>query len=127
MIIQALDLTNFRNIESASLTFSETFNVIRGRNAQGKTNLLEAIHLFSLGRSFRTRRGEEMISTQISPTAFIRLRGVHEGNGFKRTAVGPGQGVFVRYGTPPPLSPEALYEQLTGQQRPHRRSHRQLG
>ncbi len=61
MIIQALDLTNFRNIESASLTFSETFNVIRGRNAQGKTNLLEAIHLFSLGRSFRTRRSEEMI------------------------------------------------------------------
>lgn len=61
MIIQALDLTNFRNIESASLTFSETFNVIRGRNAQGKTNLLEALHLFSLGRSFRTRRAEEMI------------------------------------------------------------------
>ena len=62
MIIQALDLTNFRNIESASLTFSETFNVVRGRNAQGKTNMLEAIHLFSLGRSFRTRRSEEMIS-----------------------------------------------------------------
>ena len=61
MIIQALDLTNFRNIESASLTLSETFNIIRGRNAQGKTNLLEAIHLFSLGRSFRTRRSEEMI------------------------------------------------------------------
>lgn len=61
MIIQALDLTNFRNIESASLTFSETFNVIRGRNAQGKTNLLEAIHLFSLGRSFRTRRSDEMV------------------------------------------------------------------
>ncbi|MCB0031266.1 MAG: hypothetical protein KDE28_25325, partial [Anaerolineales bacterium] len=65
------------------------------------------------------RRGEELISTQVSPTAFIRLRGAHEGGGFKRTAVGPGQGVFVRYGTPPPLSPEALYEQLTGQQRTH--------
>lgn len=62
MIIQALDLTNFRNIEKASLTFSETLNVVRGRNAQGKTNLLEAIHLFSLGRSFRTRRNEEMIT-----------------------------------------------------------------
>jgi len=61
LIIRALDLTNFRNIESASLTFSETFNIIRGRNAQGKTNLLEAVHLFSLGRSFRTRRNEEMI------------------------------------------------------------------
>jgi DNA replication and repair protein RecF len=61
LIIQALELTNFRNIEKAALTFSETFNVIRGKNAQGKTNLLEAMHLFSLGRSFRTRRNEEMI------------------------------------------------------------------
>lgn len=61
MIIQALDLTNFRNIGKASLEFSKTFNVIRGKNAQGKTNLLEAIHLFSIGRSFRTRRSEEMV------------------------------------------------------------------
>jgi DNA replication and repair protein RecF len=72
LIIQALDLTNFRNIDSASLTFSETFNVIRGRNAQGKTNLLEAIHLFSLGRSFRTRKSEEMI-TFGSEYLFARL------------------------------------------------------
>lgn len=61
MIIQSLDLVNFRNIKEANLAFSGTFNVIRGRNAQGKTNLLEAIHLFSLGRSFRTRRREEMV------------------------------------------------------------------
>lgn len=61
MIIQSLDLVNFRNIKEAALAFSGTFNVIRGRNAQGKTNLLEAIHLFSLGRSFRTRRREEMV------------------------------------------------------------------
>jgi DNA replication and repair protein RecF len=61
LIIQSLDLVNFRNIEKATLVFSGTYNVIRGRNAQGKTNLLEAIHLFSLGRSFRTRRREEMV------------------------------------------------------------------
>jgi DNA replication and repair protein RecF len=61
LIIQSLDLVNFRNIKKATLAFSGTFNVIRGRNAQGKTNLLEAIHLFSLGRSFRTRRREEMV------------------------------------------------------------------
>jgi DNA replication and repair protein RecF len=36
-------------------------NGIAGRNAQGKTNLLEAIHLFSLGRSFRTRSLDEAI------------------------------------------------------------------
>jgi DNA replication and repair protein RecF len=61
LIIQSLELSNFRNIKKATLAFSGTFNVIRGKNAHGKTNLLEALHLFSLGRSFRTRRREEMI------------------------------------------------------------------
>ena len=72
MIIQSLDLVNFRNIKEATLAFSGTFNVIRGRNAQGKTNLLEAIHLFSLGRSFRTRRREEMIRFD-EEYLFVRL------------------------------------------------------
>ncbi len=62
MIILGLDVVNFRNIKKASLAFSETFNFISGRNAQGKTNLIEAIHLFSLGRSFRTRRTEEAVT-----------------------------------------------------------------
>ena len=65
------------------------------------------------------RHGEEMISTEISPTAFIRLRGTHEGNGFKRTTVGPGQGIFIRFGKPPSPSPEMLYEQLIGKQHAH--------
>ena len=72
MIIQSLDLVNFRNIKEATLAFSGTFNVIRGRNAQGKTNLLEAIHLFSLGRSFRTKRREEMIRFD-EEYLFVRL------------------------------------------------------
>jgi len=62
LIILGLDVVNFRNIKKASLAFSETFNFISGRNAQGKTNLLEAIHLFSLGRSFRTRHTEEAVT-----------------------------------------------------------------
>lgn len=61
MIVRGLTLENFRNIERANLSFSPTFNVVKGRNAQGKTNLLEAIHLFSLGRSFRTRSAADMI------------------------------------------------------------------
>ena len=61
MIIKGIDVTNFRNIEKASLSFAPGLNVITGANAQGKTNLLEAIHLFSLGRSFRTRSLEEAI------------------------------------------------------------------
>ncbi|MBN1884206.1 MAG: DNA replication and repair protein RecF [Candidatus Krumholzibacteriota bacterium] len=61
MRIGGLALENFRNVERAELEFSDTFNLFTGDNAQGKTNLVEAIHLFSLGRSFRTRRPSEMI------------------------------------------------------------------
>ena len=61
MIVRGVEIRNFRNIAKAELSFSSTFNLITGRNAQGKTNLLEAIYLFSLGRSFRTRSLEEAI------------------------------------------------------------------
>ena len=76
MIVRGIDIVNFRNIAKAALSFSPTFNLITGRNAQGKTNLLEAIHLFSLGRSFRTRSleetirfGEEYLFCRLSGTA----------------------------------------------------------
>jgi DNA replication and repair protein RecF len=62
LIVDSLQLENFRNIKETSLGFSERFNFITGRNAQGKTNLLEAIHIFSLGRSFRTRRSSDLIT-----------------------------------------------------------------
>jgi DNA replication and repair protein RecF len=56
-----LELNNFRNMEDTRLEFSPAVNLITGRNSQGKTNLLEAIYLFSLGRSFRTMNRTEMI------------------------------------------------------------------
>jgi len=62
LVVKRIRLVNFRNIAEADLTFSGSFNFIFGRNAQGKTNLLEALHLFSLGRSFRTSRRVDMIS-----------------------------------------------------------------
>ncbi len=74
MIVESLHLNSYRNIEDATLEFSERFNYITGRNAQGKTNLLEAIHIFSLGRSFRTRRATELIRFG-SEHFFLRLTG----------------------------------------------------
>jgi DNA replication and repair protein RecF len=74
VIVESLHLNSYRNIEDADLEFSERFNYITGRNAQGKTNLLEAIHLFSLGRSFRTRRAAELIRFG-SEHFFLRLTG----------------------------------------------------
>jgi len=44
MIIKKIKLENFRNIEYAELEFSKDVNVIYGENAQGKTNLLEALY-----------------------------------------------------------------------------------
>jgi DNA replication and repair protein RecF len=83
LIVERLHLDSYRNIESASLEFSERFNFITGRNAQGKTNLLEAIHIFSLGRSFRTRRSSELIRFG-SEHFFLRLTGRSDsGVGFK--------------------------------------------
>ena len=52
---------DFRNIESASIEFDGGVNILCGENAQGKTNLLEAISFGSLGKSFRTSHDEEMI------------------------------------------------------------------
>jgi len=61
VIVRGINIINFRNIAKAALSFSGAFNLVTGPNAQGKTNLLEAIYLFSLGRSFRTRNLEEAI------------------------------------------------------------------
>ena len=56
-----ITVTNFRNIAGAEVEFGEGVNVLWGENAQGKTNLLEAISYAALGRSFRAMRDEEMI------------------------------------------------------------------
>ncbi len=83
MIVESLHLDSYRNIKDASLEFSEGFNFITGRNAQGKTNLLEAIHIFSLGRSFRTRRTPELVRFG-SEHFFLRLIGRSDsGVGFR--------------------------------------------
>jgi DNA replication and repair protein RecF len=74
LIVERLHLESYRNIKDADLGFSGGFNFITGRNAQGKTNLLEAVHVFSLGRSFRTRRPAELIMFG-EEHFFLRLTG----------------------------------------------------
>ncbi|MBN1914552.1 MAG: DNA replication/repair protein RecF [Parachlamydiales bacterium] len=64
MQLQSLRLNNFRNYEEAFFVFSPKINVIKGNNAQGKTNLLEAIHLISTGRSFKTTCLKELIGNK---------------------------------------------------------------
>ena len=66
MRIDKLALTGFRNYEWETISFSGGTNVITGRNAQGKTNLLEAVYLLAYGKSFRTRFDRELINFEYS-------------------------------------------------------------
>jgi len=61
MYLFALTVCGFRNIERLELNAHQRFNVLYGDNAQGKTNLLEAIHLLGSLKSFRAARNEELI------------------------------------------------------------------
>ena len=60
-VCHGIDIRNFRNIEWASVTFTEGVNLLHGDNAQGKTNLLEAIYFTALGKSFRPVKEAELI------------------------------------------------------------------
>ena len=61
MIVKRAQLKDYRNYAEACVDFEEGINLICGDNAQGKTNLLEAIYLCSVGKSPRTPRDRELI------------------------------------------------------------------
>lgn len=61
MYIKKIRLSNFRNYDNEEFEFKNRFNVIYGDNAQGKTNIIEAIYLSSIGRSFRAKKDSELI------------------------------------------------------------------
>ncbi|HJJ11984.1 MAG TPA: DNA replication/repair protein RecF [Clostridiaceae bacterium] len=61
MNITKIKLENFRNYTNQEISFNKGINVIYGDNAQGKTNILEAIFLCSMGKSFRTNKDKELI------------------------------------------------------------------
>lgn len=61
MHIEQLKLTNFRNYDELDMTFDNKVNVIIGENAQGKTNLMEAIYCLAFTKSHRTAKEKELI------------------------------------------------------------------
>lgn len=68
MQIQELKLLNFRNYEKAKITFDKHLNVIYGKNGSGKTNLVEAIYVLALTRSFRQVNDRTLIKNKTNLT-----------------------------------------------------------
>lgn len=61
MHINKIFLKNFRNYELQEIELNPHINIFYGDNAQGKTNILEAIFINAFGKSFRTSKEKEII------------------------------------------------------------------
>ncbi len=72
MYIERVTLKNFRNYENKTVEFKDGLNVIIGRNASGKTNLLESLYCSGIGKSPRTNKYREMIRWD-SDYAYIKV------------------------------------------------------
>ena len=79
MRILKLNIKNYRNLSENSFDFDEKINYIYGQNAQGKTNLLEAIWMFTGARSFRKTKDADLIkfgesSAKLDGSFFLEKR-----------------------------------------------------
>jgi DNA replication and repair protein RecF len=66
MQLKSIELQGYRNYESLKLAIGSGVNIFIGPNAQGKTNLLEAIHVLALTKSHRTSKDKELIGWNAS-------------------------------------------------------------
>jgi len=85
MFLMNLVISNFRNYQNAEVDLSPSFNVIRGLNAQGKTNFLESIYLICLGRSFRAAKNQDLLRSD-SESFHVKAVICHD-NGIDRKVV----------------------------------------
>ena len=76
MWLVELEADRLRNLRAVSLALSSRMTALVGRNGQGKTSLLESVYLLATGRSFRTRRTEELVHWDGGP---MRIAGTVEG------------------------------------------------
>lgn len=62
MIIKSLELSDFRNYESLCIHFDRGVNILFGDNAQGKTNILEAIYVSATTKSHKSSKDKDIIN-----------------------------------------------------------------
>lgn len=72
MYVRSILLRNYRNYSEIQLDFDPNINVFLGQNAQGKTNIIEAVYYASLGHSHRTHNDTELIRWE-QPSASVQL------------------------------------------------------
>ncbi|HMM22579.1 MAG TPA: DNA replication/repair protein RecF [Selenomonadales bacterium] len=111
MRIDKLYLHNFRNYSHLHIDFSDNINIFVGDNAQGKTNILEAIYLGSMGRSHRTSEDGDLIKwdeeNSLVELLFTR-QGVANKLGFRLTKDRPKEVVFNNF----PIKPREVMGSL---------------
>lgn len=72
MKVKTLSLINYRNYEDLKIDFINNINIFIGQNAQGKTNIVEAIYYAAMGKSHRSNNDQELIKWQKN-NAMIKL------------------------------------------------------
>ena len=82
MIIESIELKDYRNYEGLEIIFSPATNIIYGENAQGKTNILEAAYLSGTSKSHRGSRDKEIIRFDASE-AHIRTKVIKQGKKYQ--------------------------------------------
>ena len=61
MKIKSFEAKNFRNIEECNIEFSDGVNLLYGKNAEGKTNILESLYVCATTKSHRGSKDKELI------------------------------------------------------------------
>jgi len=98
MRISKLNLRGFRNISDLGLEFCPGLNVLIGRNAQGKTNIIEAIGLLSTATSFRTSEFRDMIGWDFSKAEVSAEVEAADGDDVLRVTMDASKKTFLRNG-----------------------------
>ena len=80
MLVRSLTLRNYRNYKELVLDFCDNINIFLGKNAQGKTNIIESVYYSAFGRSHRTHNDSDLIYWN-EPGAILELS-------FERIGVG---------------------------------------
>lgn len=84
MFVTKIQISSFRNIAEAEISFDRRFNVLHGPNGQGKSSVLEAIYLLGTMKSFRLAKTHDLITWD---TPYSLLQGWAEREGVKREIV----------------------------------------